>query len=266
MYNVDTCDGSIVTTEKEVLLILGNGFDLDLGLKTSYKDFFNNELPYDEGRFPFARGGEDYGLLGKYIIEANYIEKWLDLVHILAEFVKHNQRISEKDASNVMRDYEKLKVCLFRYLDSLDYSSLNNNSLAAKLLTVLSGYLFFTPIIYSFNYTSLSGIYKSLGIENWGEANHVHGSLAERNIILGIGDSSEAPLNLSFLYKTNDYNYRSSNLYDELDKNNTIIFFGHSLSVVDYPYFKDFYNSVSKGEYRGQKKKYIRIFTFDNKS
>ncbi len=29
---------------RKIVLILGNGFDLDLGLKTSYKDFWESEF------------------------------------------------------------------------------------------------------------------------------------------------------------------------------------------------------------------------------
>lgn len=58
--------------EHNALLVIGNGFDLDLGLKTSYKDFVNNELCDGEGRFPFVKGGHN-GMLGEYIFRATNI-------------------------------------------------------------------------------------------------------------------------------------------------------------------------------------------------
>ena len=47
--------------ETHSLLILGNGFDIDLGLQTTYKAFFENEeywpfkkdVKYEEGSLPF---------------------------------------------------------------------------------------------------------------------------------------------------------------------------------------------------------------------
>ena len=60
------------------LVILGNGFDLDLDFPTSYKHFVENENDQDHGAFPFVRGGEDYHALGRYVLEAS-IHNWVRL-------------------------------------------------------------------------------------------------------------------------------------------------------------------------------------------
>lgn len=57
------------------LLILGNGFDLDLGFKTSYTDFYNNCGPSEAGGFPFVKGGCDFHELGQFILDAFCVNK-----------------------------------------------------------------------------------------------------------------------------------------------------------------------------------------------
>ena len=36
-------DGYDVRIPKSIVLVLGNGFDLDIGLRTSYKDFWESD-------------------------------------------------------------------------------------------------------------------------------------------------------------------------------------------------------------------------------
>ena len=46
------------------IFIIGNGFDLDLGMKTKYSDFANNEKywPVYSGRYPFTNSGDTRSL------------------------------------------------------------------------------------------------------------------------------------------------------------------------------------------------------------
>ena len=57
----------------------------------------------------------------------------------------------------------------------------------------------------------------------------------------------------------------SNNMYEDFDKADDIIFFGHSINGMDFPYFKDFLikQSGMGGEY---KNKHITIFTYDDDS
>ena len=57
---------------RKLVLILGNGFDLDLGLKTSYKDFWESEYCPKDYPAPLIRHlnsrWEDSKHTGKYIL------------------------------------------------------------------------------------------------------------------------------------------------------------------------------------------------------
>ena len=248
-------------TDHGYLVILGNGFDLDLDFPTSYKHFVENENDQDHGAFPFVRGGEDYYALGRYVLEAN-IRDWFDLEDILATYgITHEHNvINQEDKS----DYCKLVRSLNLYLQSLDLSHPKNDSVAARLLKAVTDCLI-PPTIYSFNYTDVSLIGNALGL-GVGSATHIHGSLAANDVILGVGDYVDLSPANDFMYKTSNEKYRSTNLFRELDTCDNILIFGLSLSLVDYPYFEGFFKKVSSGEYCHDRKKYIRIFTYDDES
>lgn len=272
-----------------VLLILGNGFDLDLGYRTKYSDFVECDL--DDGvRFPFVIGGEDYSDLGNYVLNAT-IHQWYDLENVLAEYGKDTGAgeviipddafmyqgthlidfylkegkhvVTQESIEHDRTDYRNLVDSLARYLNHVDYSKPIEESVAAKVLRVSQDELV-PPVIYSFNYTDITLIGSYLGL-HVNEAIHVHGSLKNDDIILGVGDYVKLRQSVDFMYKTSNM-YRSTNLFEDLRCSDLIIIFGLSMSQVDYPYFESFFNDVARGKYTGEQKKKIFIFTKDNES
>lgn len=233
------------------LVILGNGFDLDLGLPTSYGSFFKS------CQFPFVKGDSRVHNLGKYILRRGVVEKWYDLEDLLSSFSDCIKSIEKNKF-----DYDRLVEGLMNYLDSIDLSRLKMNSVAAHLMKALEDDLVL-PEVYTFNYTSFDRISETLGLR-YHNAIHVHGSLERKDIILGAGDYSELTSATDFLYKTSNANYRSSGLLESLENANEIYIFGLSLSKVDYPYFEDFFSGIIQRTYGG--KKYVRIFTYDERS
>lgn len=240
------------------LLALGNGFDIDLGLPTSYLDFFKSDY------FPFVRGGQDFHRLGEYIFDRGVVKKWYDLENILAEFGETNKYLRQEEIEENRSDYERLSTSLTYYLKSIDFSRIRKDSSAAKILTSAAKSLI-PPTIYTFNYTDLADIREMLGLSNI-QPFYVHGSLARGNIILGVGDYARLDYSSDFMYKTNNRNYNPGDFFKELDLCDEVIIFGLSMSRVDYPYFEDFFSNVASGQYSGEHKKSIRIFTYDEDS
>lgn len=234
-----------------ILVILGNGFDLDLGLPTSYESFFKS------CQFPFVKGDSRVHNLGKYIFRRGVVEKWYDLEDLLSSFSDCIKLIEGNKF-----DYDRLVEGLMNYLDSVDLSKLKMNSVAARLMKALEDDLVL-PEVYTFNYTSFDRISETLGLR-YHNAIHVHGSLENKDIILGAGDYSELTSATDFLYKTSNANYRSSGLLESLENANEVYIFGLSLSKVDYPYFEDFFSGIIQRTYGS--KKYVRIFTYDETS
>ena len=245
------------------LLVLGNGFDLDLGYLTSYKDFFKNSNDIENGGFPFIKGGGDYGELGAFVLEQAILKSWYDLENILARYGSRNVYILDSKALEAdKKDYGNLVRCLRLYLNSLDLSHPNNQSVAVR---VLSSFIKCksSSSIYSFNYTNVSSIAKVLGL-SCNNVSYVHGSLENDDIILGVGDYEKLSDPYHYLYKTSSSKYKSTNLIQDLDVCDNLLIFGLSMSRVDYPYFERFFKKVSKGEF--DSKKCIRIFTSDENS
>lgn len=282
------------TLEHGNLLILGNGFDLNLGFPTSYIDFVNNHNEQDNGAFPFAKGEGRCSKLGKFIQSATTIKRWYDLENILAEYgkqenpydfdvglngfwlnfgrlvfdakkIKRKKKIIEANKAD-KEDYYKLINSLTLYLKSIDLSHPNADSVAARLLKALFGGPGDPPAIYSFNYTDLSVIGQGLKLNISPDiVNHVHGSLNNSDIILGVGDYAELRDEVDYMYKTFSEKYHSSQLFQALDTCDTILIFGLALSQVDYPYFADFFKRLASGEVK-ETKKIVRIFTYDDAS
>ena len=89
---------SFMAEPRKIVLILGNGFDLDLGLKTSYKDFWQSE--FCPKNFPaplIAHLNEKWG---------DNLEgvKWYDLENEL--FIYYRDNVSQGKRKDVIDEYE----------------------------------------------------------------------------------------------------------------------------------------------------------------
>lgn len=142
------------------IIILGNGFDLDLGLKTSYADFAKSS-------------------------------QW-------AELMSGNIHSNDKD---MLLGFLKSKL----------------NVLASKF---------------------------NVSMEY--DATHIHGSLSdEGNIILGMETDRGIDDRYSFLYKTQNRQYRHTDILKDLRDKDEYVFFGHSLNGMDYTYFKSIFGILA---------------------
>ena len=225
------------------VLIIGNGFDLDLGMHTSYRDFANSEL------WPF--NSPIYGKgLGNYLNHKKNIENWFDLERELANYALSLNNPSLKDENLIRYDKEDFSVLINKLKEFIkaeqDSLYMIENDAAAKkvLLDLIKLPNYF---VHSFNYTDIESICKTTGNYISSErVEYVHGSIANNDIILGTGDNTNLPEEYDFLYKTSNKNYSSNNLAESLDYAQEIIIFGHSLGENDFDYFKPFFQKISQ--------------------
>ena len=225
------------------VLIVGNGFDLDLGMHTSYKDFANSKL------WPFDKKVYDKGL-GYYLNHKKDTENWFDLERELANYALSLDKPSLENETQIRHDkgdfsiiIKKLKEFIKAEQDSL---YMIENDVAAKkvLLDLIKLPNYF---VHSFNYTDIESICKTTGnYISSGRVEYVHGSIANNDIILGTGDNTNLPEEYDFLYKTSNKNYSSNNLAESLDYAQEITIFGHSLGENDFDYFKPFFQKISQ--------------------
>ncbi len=243
------------------VLIVGNGFDLDLGLKTQFSDFANSDF------WPFNAPSEIYGL-ENYLYSQKKCQKWLDLEKSLETYAT-----TAKYASKALSNIKAVRAAHGTLLDKfmlylrheLDHSQIRQDSVAAGVLRAIieNGYY---DSIYSFNYTSLSELAEKLGINMLQKAVHIHGELRNNSAILGFNEKVDVDDKLKFLYKTFSPYYSSNSLRHDLYRAEEVVIFGHSLGSVDYSYFDEFFKSmVTDSKYILNRRK-VTIFTYDEYS
>ena len=240
------------------LFIFGNGFDLDLGFPTGYKDYYLSD------HFPFVHNDQSCHSLGHFLYDKGEKEKWYDLENLLAEYGMTVRYESEKDIQGDNEDYQQLVQGLANYLNSIEYRHPREDSMAANLLRA-ANYALVPPTVYTFNYTDFQMMSATLGA-TYTNVHHVHGCLRDNDIVLGVGEYVKLQQGASFLYKTSDLGYNARGILNAFDTYDNIIIFGLSMSQVDYPYFEDFFRDLASRKYMGEERKYIRIFTYDEKS
>lgn len=244
--------------EPSTLLILGNGFDLDLGFPTKYENYFNSDM------FPFVKNDHNCHSLGRFVYNKGFKETWYDLENLLAEYGKGVGSMGDDAIQGDKNDYCRLVQGLADYLASIDFTKPKIDSVAAKVLLAADNELV-PPVVYTFNYSSFDSIASALGI-SYSTAKHVHGSLKTNDIVLGVGEYVKLGPSASYLHKTSNHSYDSKGLLNVLGNYQSIIIFGLSLSQVDYPYFEDFFKDIASRKFVGEQKRFIRIFTKDEKS
>lgn len=255
------------------LLILGNGFDLDLGMKSSYSNFANSDIwkRQIEGN---AVAMSHKGLL-KTLVQAKEQDCWFDIEQTMMNYVRRLQHLAEKtnydydSYEDDEKDYHIVCSALKDYLrqESQQFTPKNASIAEDAIKELLLKGMFHK--IYTFNYTDVTEILrKKLYLQDvTPDVVYVHGSLnPPDDIILGVEGGDIIPEPYKFLYKTSSRYYRSSNLYSDLDDAYEIVFFGHSVNGMDFDYFSDFFSKQSSDIITGHKRKWIRIFTADTAS
>ena len=247
----------------EKILILGNGFDLDLGMKTKYSDFMNSKIWENAKK---KDGVLSYKIID-YIEKKSKLENWFDVEAELLYYALdvtdgtyYTPQVTDRGGFEVFQT--KLKEYL---LNEQENAKIEPYSAA---LTVMNNVIYnglFTNI-YTFNYTNVSRLMGKVNIPVKIPITYMHGSLEKNdNIVLGIETDKQIHKDYHFLFKTNNRFYSSNNLIEALEKAHEIVFFGHSINGMDFPYFKDFFKKQSLPS-KDFKRKRITIFTFDDES
>lgn len=246
---------------KKVVLVLGNGFDMDLGWQTSYKSFAESDF------WPFKGKNKN---LGGYLESHSKSDKWFDLEALLRSYSAkekpyidtnwRHQRIIGQDEIH----FRTLINHLINYLRVQENRDVVSDSTAAYLLKSLCKHSDILKV-YSFNYTSLDKIVSKLSIEEGINCEHIHGELKDKSIILGIDENVECFTGYHIFIKPVQPTYSSHPILEDLYFADEIIFFGMSFGDIDYPYFQMFFKDrCDEEKYYGEfSKKRIAIFTRD---
>lgn len=209
-------------------LVLGNGFDIDLNLPTSYNDYVASDI-FKE----FASSTS----LGAYLKEKHDIQKWID---VEIELYKYSR---SGPSSDFNKEYRKLRNNLSDYLRSIDYSEINEDCNAFRLLYSLGDRI--EKIIY-FNYTHSIKICLDRIDINVNPV-YVHGSITNDNIIIGVDDVMARGTNFNFIKKSYYPNFGQNQAEDSIKDAAQLIFFGHSIGKTDHTYFRGLFNKLVAG-------------------
>jgi len=241
------------------VLIIGNGFDLDLGLPTKYSDFINSSY--------FSELCLKDNILANHLREVHDVKNWIDVEEELKSYSKKTIH------SNIfLQEYKELCASLLSYIKSIKYDSLNIESTAYKLISIL---LNKDVLIIDFNYTStLQELLKIFVNEPTTEQQNIehikiHGGIVENNIIFGVEDSADIKKEHIFIKKSANKIFKPINFSYTLESCDQLIVFGHSLGETDHMYFKDYFNNATT--YRstprvGLEKQNIVLFHYDEEN
>ena len=272
------------------VFIIGNGFDLDLGLPTKYSDFAastywpksktsnwkHNDSSQNNSGLLSLHVTVDAPKLEEAIEKAKNRETWFDLEGELLEYSKKYD-INEPDYTRFSREstnevkynveyFSKLRNSLNDYiLEVQNNHDVIKDCKAGNVLKAVVGNGYFKSI-YSFNYTDLNSVARRIGITQEIVYTHLHGQVTDKSIILGV-DETELRKGYEIFHKSSSRSYRSHDLYNSLTAARELVIFGLSFGSIDYSYFDRFFKQLSEGEsIRDDKKQYITVFTKDDNS
>lgn len=252
----------------EVALIIGNGFDLDLGLPSKYSDFADSPEFHDLARRMHNMYYEEErkNSLVLQIQQASNNSNWFDIEEEIHKYVLNHPYLDENMIRHVRSEFDALKKTLTNYLKRVS-EGLNHQAeekrLAYQLLFVLQKCPKSINEI-CFNCTNPHLFLKGATYYKNCYFTHVHGNLEKDDIVLGcdIQEHEEVNRNLSFMNKYNQLN-KANHVAINILEAKEIIFFGHSVNEMDFGYFREFFKAASAA---AKPIRHLTIITYDEES
>lgn len=224
------------------LYIIGNGFDLDLGFKTSYSSFIESkefsELTQPASDVSFA----------KYLLKKHNSDfKWMDIENELKIYINN---VYDKNGITFKIEFQRLKKGLMDYLrNETMLNKINYNSNAARICNkILEDVENNIEVrIVNFNYTStVPLVVKKINSDRGSRRVDTekikyfspHGSI-QNGIVFGIEDGALTDGKKEFLYLTKgaDPSHTNSEWHQSYYNSQEITIFGHSLGDSDFDSF-----------------------------
>lgn len=256
----------------DVALIVGNGFDIDMGLPSRYSDFIRSKEWNDAvNGFNIYLQQKDYqnhSLIAQLQM-ASTNSQWFDIEQEIHRFIVSHPDNTERDVRDIRSEFEVIKKALANYLKRITANFTANNS---KLSTALHYRMRECPLTVTeiyFNYTYPHQYIKLPiqqeifnGAQHW--VTFVHGSLKDNDIVLGcdLQEGEQVNRQLSFMYKYNQLN-KANHIARNILEAKEIIFFGHSVNEMDFCYFREFFKVASASP---KPIRHLTIITYDENS
>lgn len=256
----------------DVALIVGNGFDIDMGLPSRYSDFIRSKEWNDAvNGFNIYLQQKDYqnhSLIAQLQM-ASTNSQWFDIEQEIHRFIVSHPDNTERDVRDIRSEFEVIKKALTNYLKRITSTFTADNS---KVSTALHYRMRECPLTVTeiyFNYTYPHQYIKLPiqqaifnGAQHW--VTFVHGSLRDNDIVLGcdLQEGGQVNRQLSFMYKYNQLK-KANHIARNILEAKEIIFFGHSINEMDFGYFKEFFKVASASPIPIR---HLTIITYDDES
>ncbi len=237
---------------KTAMAFIGNGFDVALGFRTKYSDFYNDSKLLKK----YAGNGNS---LCSHILNNIKGGLWKDLecglYQYSIELTKKVGRDNKETAELFKKEFEELRTALFNYLrQELSEPVPAGNSIISLMLE----WKRLNLQCLSFNYTTTIAVYlngkdsrlcyNSDDSINSDVLIYRHGTLYNskdacenkpEDIVVGIDDSQVVEPLHSFLYKTQQHvQYLTNDLVNTIKNKEVYIVYGCSMGESDKFYFK----------------------------
>lgn len=266
-------------------LIIGNGFDLALKLKTSYRDFVNSDywpITPTPANVHSERclQNEVHMFTQEHIDPKSGEVQWIDIEGIIKDYAlcrkeEENSPIGRVSEEIIKKDkmfLDTLKASFTKYLSSNVKVLIQPGmkGISQHLIDVIKAIYEkdCATVIYSFNYTDTGSIFSHYF--NWmnPKVTHIHGRAFTKNpdIVLGVNDRNAAPKSQRYFLKAHQDGFKSNNLFEDLKTSDTVIFYGLSFGGNDMDYFDKYFKSIMTEYNSNIPKKTICIFTKDSNS
>lgn len=232
------------------IIILGSGFDIDLGLKNSCADYMKSHL------CPIV--GNKYWSAFENTLRKEVIQWFFD-----------GQDEQTADSFNKLWQTYVKNISWF-FTEKSDDFFVGKNKKGRRVTKVQNScaYKFLKRIransksnVYTFNYTNP---YEYIDLPQVKEFTHLHGKHYKdtfnkplmvmsqgHNIIFGIDECIPVEgINNSYvrpLVKKYHPQYKKTDIVADLLNAENVIFYGFSMGIIDYGYFEEFFNAICKG-------------------
>jgi hypothetical protein len=231
-------------------LILGNGFDLALKIKTSYQDFVDsdeyqdNKSDFEELAYFIEENMEENPLWSGIENDLlNYIEEEIEEIYLYdlensPDDKKSHLIARAKVINNLKAEFENLKLALQNYLLNLKEHGRENPTNVQNKINEIFSYRGGQTYVYSFNFTPFFLQYYKHLTPN---VLHLHDSLTknnECNIIFGVQSDKLDSRLYNFILKSVAHNYKYYHrdeqiLTNRIKLSDEIYFYGYSFGQSD---------------------------------
>ena len=252
----------------KLALIIGNGFDLDLGLPSKYSDFIKSKewqaVVKNVESFFNDNSYREHSLVAQLQLASND-SMWFDIEEEIQKFVREHPCCTQQAIGEIRSEFDLIRKALANYLIrvSKDFKA-DEKKLPCQLLYHLQNY----PdniIQIIFNYTYPDSLLPFRPYYKLCRYTFVHGDLKRpHSIVLGCDLQSGEKVNrdLSFMYKYNMLN-KANHVARHLLTAEEIIFYGHSVNEMDFGYFREFFRAASAAP---EPNRHLTMITYDEKS